>query len=269
MKLSLGFSPCPNDTFMFDALINNKIDTEGLDFYIIFEDVESLYMMGINADLDITKLSYHAFTYCFKEYITLNSGSAIGRNCGPILIKKKDSVFKIDTSIAIPGKYTTANMLMEFFYPDYQNKEEIIFSDIEEEVSKNNIGAGLIIHESRFTYQEKGLVKISDLGELWEEETALPIPLGGIFVRRSLPYSIQKRIDRVIKRSIKYALKNRDESFPFIRSHAQEIGEGVIKNHIDLYVNDFSLSLGSEGRSAIKHIFNLKSINSPNLFLTH
>ena len=193
MKLTLGFSPCPNDTFIFDALVHNKIDTEGLEFEVFFADVEQLNLWALEGKLDVTKLSFNAFTYCMEDYALLDSGSALGRNCGPLLIKKPDTILNSESSIAIPGKYTTANMLLDIAYPDYRNKIETFFSEIEDDVLIEKVDAGIIIHESRFTYQDKGLEKVKDLGEFWEEETALSIPLGGIVVKRNFPFRIQKK----------------------------------------------------------------------------
>lgn len=267
MKLTLGFSTCPNDTFMFDAIVHKKIDTEDLEFNVVLADIEELNRFGIQGKLDITKLSYHAFIYCVEEYLALESGSAIGRDCGPLLIKNKESNFSSQSRIAIPGKYTTANMLMDIAYPNHRNKVELLFSDIEDQLCNHNIDAGLIIHESRFTYKSKGLIKIQDLGEFWRNRTSLPIPLGGIFVKRSLPYDTQKKIDRIIKKSIEYALNNRDESFEFIQSHAQELDKDIVEDHINLYVNDFSISLGREGKSAIEYIFKEKGMRIQEIFV--
>ena len=192
MKLTLGFSPCPNDTFIFDALVHHKIDTEGLEFKVVFADVEKLNKWAFQGKLDVTKISYNAFTHCVSDYVLLDSGSALGNNCGPILIKKPNTILNTESKIAIPGKYTTANMLLNIAFPKNQNKVETIFYKIESQVLEGKVDAGLIIHENRFTYKDKGLYKISDLGEFWEKETGLPIPLGGIVVKRELPLSEQK-----------------------------------------------------------------------------
>ena len=194
MNFTLGFSPCPNDCFIFDALVNKKIDTHGINFTLIMEDVEALNNRAFKADLDITKLSYHAFIYLTNTYNLLNSGSALGFNCGPLLIQ--DSRFKIQNfetaKIAIPGKYTTANFLLSLAYPKAKNKVELVFNDIENAVLTQKVDAGLIIHENRFTYQEKGLEKIIDLGEFWESLIQAPIPLGGIVVKKSIDYKLQQ-----------------------------------------------------------------------------
>ena len=162
MKLTLGFSPCPNDTFIFDALAHHKIDTEGLEFEVIFADVEQLNKWALQGKLDITKISYNAFTNCVNDYALLDSGSALGNNCGPLLIKKPNTIFTKESKIAIPGKYTTANMLFNIAFPNHKNKVELLFSEIEDEVINGSIDVGLIIHENRFTYEDKGLEKIKE-----------------------------------------------------------------------------------------------------------
>ena len=255
MKLTLGFSPCPNDTFMFDAMIHQKIDTEGLNFEVFLADVEQLNQWALKGKLDVTKLSFNAFTHCSHNYSLFDSGSALSRNCGPLLIKKPSTILSEKSRIAIPGKYTTANMLLKIALPNFNNKEEFLFSDIEQEVLNNTVDAGLIIHENRFTYQEKGLQKVIDLGEFWEGKTKLPIPLGGIVVKQDLHTDIKKKVERVLRKSVEYAFTNPESSFDYVQSHAQEIDVEVVKSHINLYVNEYSISLGVEGRNAIKEIF--------------
>jgi len=255
MKLTLGFSPCPNDTFIFDALVHHKIDTEGLEFDVVFADVEQLNVWALEGKLDITKLSFNAFTHCVHDYALLDSGSALGRNCGPLLIKKPTTTLTSESKIAIPGKYTTANMLLNIAFPNHQNKVEILFSEIENNVLKGRVDAGLIIHENRFTYQEKGLEKAKDLGEFWEEETGLPIPLGGIVVKRELPLATQQKIERVLRKSVEYAFENPNSSADYVKCHAQEMEKQVLDAHIALYVNDYSISLGDQGRKAVQLLF--------------
>ena len=257
MTLTLGFSPCPNDTFIFDAMIHGKIDTEGLDFQAIMGDVEDLNQKAFRAELDITKLSYHAFAYLLPHYVLLDSGSALGNNCGPLLIAKKQlSTAELSAmTVAIPGKYTTANFLLSLAYPNITNKKETLFSTIEQDVLSETVGAGLIIHENRFTYQEKGLVKIMDCGEYWEQTTGFPIPLGGIVARRGFDEALQQKINRVLRRSIEFAFQNPEQTMDFVRAHAQEMDESVMKQHIALYVNDFSIDLGERGRAAVSHLF--------------
>ncbi len=257
MKLTLGFSTCPNDTFIFDAAVHHKIDTEGIDFELILADVEELNQKAFEAEIDITKLSYHAYFYAAENYVLLNSGSALGNNNGPLLISKRkiypDEVNEL--KIAIPGKYTTANLLLGIAYPQAKNKIPYLFSDIEDAVFDEETDAGLIIHENRFTYEAKGLKKIIDLGEFWETKTKMPIPLGGIVINRKHPKSLQKKISRIIKRSIEYAYKNPDSSLEYIRQYAQEMDAEVMKKHIDLYVNKYSLDLGKTGKQAIKTLY--------------
>lgn len=256
-KISLGFSTCPNDTFIFDAMIHHKIDTEGLDFEVIMGDVEELNTKALNNELDVTKISYHAFSKIVKNYLLLDSGSALGYKNGPLLISKHkiypDEVK--DAKIAIPGFNTTANLLLSIAFPKAIKKQEYLFSDIEEAVLEGEADAGLIIHENRFTYEKKGLNKIIDLGDYWEKETGLPIPLGGIAVNRNLYKEIQLKINRVLKRSVEYAFENPKSAYPFIKQYAQEMDEEIMYKHIDLYVNDFTRDLGEKGREAVKVLY--------------
>ncbi|MDX1667410.1 MAG: 1,4-dihydroxy-6-naphthoate synthase [Saprospiraceae bacterium] len=259
MKLSLGFSPCPNDTFIFDALIHHKIDTEGLEFAPHMADVEELNQLAFSQELDVTKLSYHAFAHLRDDYALLNSGSALGTNCGPLLIARK-AMSKQDLTnsrVAIPGRLTTANFLLSLAYPQLDDKREMLFSEIEQAVLSGDVEAGLIIHENRFTYRDKGLVKLADLGEFWEQSTGMPIPLGGIAVRRDLKAPLAEKIDRVLKRSVAFALKNPRSSLHYVRRHAQEMDEEVMYKHIELYVNDYTLELGPTGRRAIETLFEM------------
>jgi len=267
MKLTLGISSCPNDTFIFDALIHQKVDTEGLEFDVVFADVEQLNKLALQQKLDVTKLSFNAFSKCISDYVLLDSGSALGRNCGPILIKRPSIFLSSDSKIAIPGEHTTANLLLGISNPEYLNKVGMCFSEIENAILLGNVDAGLIIHENRFTYEQKGLEKVEDLGEFWEKETGLPLPLGGIVVKRLLSYEIQKKMDRVLKRSIEYAFVNRSSSLEFIKYHAKEIEIDVINSHIALYVNNYSISLGEKGREAVSLLFDRIGCNSDNIFL--
>ena len=266
MRLTLGFSPCPNDTFIFDALVHQKIDTEDLEFEVVFADVEQLNLWALEGKLDVTKLSFNAFTYCVKDYALLDSGSALGRNCGPLLIKKLDTILNSESTIGIPGKYTTANMLLDIACPDYRNKVETLFSDIEDDVINGKVDAGLIIHENRFTFQDKGLEKVKDLGEFWEEETGLPIPLGGIVVKKELPLIVQQKIERVLRKSVEYAFANPNSSADYVKCHAQEMEKEVVDAHIALYVNEFSISLGDEGKRAVEKVFEKAGKYSKNIF---
>jgi 1,4-dihydroxy-6-naphthoate synthase len=256
-KISLGFSTCPNDTFIFDAMVHQKIDTEGLDFEVVLGDVEELNNKALNNELDVTKISYHAFSKIADNYLLLDSGSALGYKNGPLLISKHkiypDEVN--DIKIAIPGLNTTANLLLSVAFPNATNKKEYLFSDIEEAILSNEVDAGLIIHENRFTYEAKGLKKIIDLGEYWEKETGLPIPLGGIAVNRNLYKDLQLKINRVLKRSVEFAFENPKSAYPYIKQYAQEMDEDVMYKHIELYVNDFSRELGVDGRKAINVLY--------------
>ncbi len=266
MILTLGYSPCPNDCFMFDAMVHGKIDTEGLDFEVVMEDVETLNKRALNLyqlPLQISKLSYHAYMYARKNYNLLQSGSALGRGCGPLLISKNKSLtssnLPIDSKIAIPGNYTTAHMLFSFAFSQHRNKTSLVFSEIENAVLSNEFDAGVIIHENRFTYQDRGLYKIIDLGEYWESQTGCAIPLGGIVVSKNISMQVTEKINRVLKRSIQYAFDSPTSSQEYVKQHAQEMIEEVIRNHINLYVNNFSLELGSEGNKAILELSNMFS----------
>ena len=264
MKLTLGFSPCPNDTFIFDALIHGKIDTEGLSFDVFFDDVETLNQKAMHGELAITKLSFHAFAYVVSQYALLNAGSALGFGVGPLLICKRENAERIneqlkagtnELKIGIPGKYTTANFLLGVAYPQLRDKKEMIFSEIENALLKDDINLGLIIHENRFTYQDKGLQKVMDLGNYWEEHTGCAIPLGGIVINRNLPVDVQRKVNRLVKKSIEFAFENPKSGMEFIREHAQEMDEDVMYKHIELYVNKYTLDLGTEGKKAIDTLF--------------
>lgn len=259
MTLTLGFSPCPNDCFMFDAMVHRRIDLEGLDFDVRMADIEALNSAAFAGNVDITKLSFHAYAYCADDYVLLDAGSALGRNCGPLLISRRpispEEVAAGHLRIAIPGKYTTANFLLSLAFPHAMNKSECLFSDIEDGVLEGRFDAGLIIHENRFTYADRGLKKIIDLGEFWESETGAAIPLGGIVISRRLPADVRQRVNRVMRRSVEYAFANRDASLPFVRAHAQAMSDEVMYKHIDLYVNDYSVDLGEDGRRAVEVLF--------------
>jgi 1,4-dihydroxy-6-naphthoate synthase len=259
MKLSLGFSPCPNDCFMFDAIVHRRIDAGGLEFEERLADVEALNRSAFSGEADVTKLSYHAYAYCADRYVLLDAGSALGRNCGPLVISRRaitrDEVAAGGVRVAIPGRFTTANFLFSLAFPRARHKVELVFSDIEGAVLSGDCDAGVIIHENRFTYEAKGLQKVIDLGEFWESETGAPIPLGGIVISRSLPNEVKHAVNGLIRRSVEYAFAHRDASLPYVRAHAQEMSEEVMYKHIDLYVNEFSIDLGPEGRGAVQTLF--------------
>ncbi len=254
-KLKLGFSPCPNDTFMFDAMVHHKIDTEGLEFNLTICDVEELNHLALNNALDVSKVSFHAYLYLLKNYILLESGSAMGENVGPLFIAKTLDI-KQDAVVAIPGIYTTANLLLSLCYPEIKQKQEILFSDIEQAVLDERVDAGVIIHENRFTYHEKGLVKIADLGEVWTRKTGQLIPLGGIVAQNTLPQDVIEKLNRVLHKSIEYAFANPESSASFIKEHAQNMSPEITRKHIELYVTPYSLELGEKGRKAIEVLCN-------------
>lgn len=259
MKLSLGFSTCPNDTYIFDAMVHQKVDTEGLDFDPFLGDVEELNNKAFHYELDITKLSYHAYAYLSDGYMILDSGSALGAGNGPLLLsKKKIYPDEVDSlKIAIPGKYTTANLLLGIAYPKAQSKTEYLFSDIEGAILSGEVDAGLVIHENRFTYASRGLLKIIDLGEYWEDLTKELIPLGGIVIRRELSDEIKEKVNRVLKRSIEFAFNQPKAVMPYVKQYAQEMDEEVMMKHIGLYVNEYTLDLGPKGKSAINKFYQL------------
>jgi 1,4-dihydroxy-6-naphthoate synthase len=261
MKLSLGYSPCPNDCFMFDAIVHRRIDLEGLEFGERLADVEALNRAAFEGAADVTKLSYHAYAYCADKYVLLDAGSALGRGCGPLVIAKRairvEELASGRQRVAVPGLYTTANFLFSLAFPNARDKSWLIFSDIEGAVLRGEYDAGVIIHENRFTYEDKGLRKVVDLGEFWEQETGAPIPLGGIVIRRSLPDEVKHAVNRVVRRSVEYAFAHRQVSLPYVRAHAQEMSEEVMYKHIDLYVNQYSVDLGPEGRAAVLTLFDL------------
>jgi len=251
MKLTLGFSPCPNDTFIFDAIVNHKIDTDGFEFEVFLEDVQTLNQWAQEGRLAITKLSYGVLPLVLDQYKVMNSGSALGKGVGPLLISSADTHPSIkDSLIAIPGENTTANLLFSMAYPQAKNKIFLRYDEIENFVLAKK-GLGVIIHENRFTYEGKGLKKITDLGDYWEKKTGHAIPLGGIVVKKELDISIQQTIDALIKKSIAFAFLNYPLLNDYIRCHAQEMSEQVMRQHIDLYVNEYSLDLGEEGKKAI------------------
>lgn len=259
-RLTIGFSPCPNDCFIFDALVHEKIDTEGLKFEMLLGDVEALNQLAFKNELQITKLSYHAYIYLTEFYQLLDAGSALGNGCGPLLIAKTENIKSrleksSDLKIAIPGKYTTANFLFSLAFPKVKHKIETLFSEIENDVVHGKVDAGVIIHENRFTYQQKGLKKIIDLGEYWETLTLAPIPLGGIVIQRNLPEDLKQKVNRLLRKSVEYAFANPKSSLPFVKAHAQEMSEEVMYKHIELYVNNYSIDLGMEGKRAINVLF--------------
>jgi len=259
MNLTLGFSPCPNDTFIFDAMVNGQIDTKGLSFDYVMEDVETLNRWAAEGKLDITKLSYSAFLQQVHQYALLHSGSALGMGVGPLLVARKHipAAELPNCKIAIPGMHTTANLLLSLAMPELRRKEEVVFSEIEDAVLSGDFDAGLIIHESRFTYEEKGLVKLMDLGDWWENAFNVAIPLGGIAIRRNLGKEVATLIDQIIKESLAYSWRNYPKLSSFVTDNAQEMDEDVMRKHINLYVNEYTNDLGDAGRKAIETLFTL------------
>lgn len=254
-KLSLGYSPCPNDTFIFYGMIHKMVDCFGLQFgEPVLDDVESLNLWALEGRLDITKLSCHALGHVLDEYCVLSAGSALGRGCGPLLVTSgnTDGSRIRSGKIAIPGKYTTAALLLQMFLPGCGELVEMRFDRIMDAVRKGEVDAGVIIHESRFTYGEYGLVCLQDLGQWWEDQTGLPIPLGTIVARRSLGAETIDRIDRALAASVRYAFDHPGACMEYIQAHSQEMEETVVQQHIGLYVNDFSIDLGKEGFAAME-----------------
>lgn len=255
MKLTLGISPCPNDTYIFDAMIHGKIDTEGLSFECRLEDVETLNRMALRGELDISKVSYGGVSKMLQHYKILDAGGALGNGVGPLFVSRKfnssDELDPETSSIVLPGNYTTAHLLFSLSFPDLKLKSFVPFDEIETMVLNEQADAGVIIHENRFTYQDRGLHKLADLGELWQAKTGLPIPLGGILARRKFSPPLLQKINRVINRSLEYAFNKNEDLADFVKDNAQEMSEDVMRKHIALYVNKYSLSLGPEGRAAI------------------
>ena len=244
---------------MFDAIVNRRIDLEGIECAVHMADIEVLNRAALAGLAQVTKISYYAYAHCVDQYALLDAGSALGRNCGPLLISKRhiapDHVATGRLRIAIPGRLTTANLLLGLAFPDALSRTEVTFSQIEAALLEERFDAGVIIHENRFTYETKGLRRIVDLGEVWERQTGAPIPLGAMAVSRALPEDLQRGIERLVRRSVAYALAHRHASLSFVRRHAQEMRLDVIYRHIDTYVNEFSIDLGDEGRRAVRLLF--------------
>jgi 1,4-dihydroxy-6-naphthoate synthase len=270
LKLSIGFSPCPNDTFIFDALVNGKIDTKGFEFEPVLEDVETLNEWALQGKLDITKLSFPAFFQALENYILLPSGSALGKGVGPLLVSKDHdlqlaSVIRQqhELTFALPGLHTTANLLFSFALPGATKKKFMLFSEIEDAILEGKTDLGVIIHENRFTYASRGLQEILDLGNFWQEKMKVPIPLGGIAINQSIKRSVAVEVGRLVGESLNYAFSNYPVLTDYVKEHAQAMNEEVMRQHIQLYVNNYSMELGEEGRQAIHVLFDTwKQINS-------
>lgn len=265
MKLSLGFSPCPNDTFIFDALVNGKIDTEGLEFEPHLEDIQTLNTWAPEGKLDITKLSFPAFFPLTTQYSSLHSGAALGKGVGPLLVAKEmiDLQDFEHSRIAIPGEATTANFLMRYAFPLAQNKVPMLFSAIEDAVARGEADMGVIIHENRFTYEQKDLVKLCDLGEIWEQQEKVPIPLACIAIKKTLPVAIQQKVERLIRKSVEYSFAHYPRLSSYVIDHAQAMEEDVMRKHIQLYVNNYTVNLGDEGKAAINKFYEVYRKNNP------
>jgi 1,4-dihydroxy-6-naphthoate synthase len=263
MTVSLGFSPCPNDTFIFDALVNGKIDTQGLHVDVVLEDVQTLNQWALEGKLDFSKISYGVLPLILSNYTVLNSGGALGKGVGPLLITKDPSIGieqVNELTIAVPGENTTAHLLLQQAFPHASRKRFHVFHEIEDLVLSGAVDAGVIIHENRFTYASKGLFKLLDLGSYWEKSTGFPIPLGGIVVHKRIPRDIALLTDSLIRKSLSYAFDHQPVIAPFVREHAQEMSEEVMQQHIDLYVNDFSLDLGTDGKKAVGRLLETSNI---------
>ena len=269
MDITFAYSPCPNDTFMFAPIFSGAIDTGRLSITVIHDEVEQLNKAAYNRTYDVSKLSFNAFTKLTHHYQLLSAGAALGKNCGPLLVAKQAMPLTDlqNKKIAIPGINTTANLMMSLALPNVSDKVEVLFSDIEQAVLEGTVDAGLIIHESRFTYESKGLVKLLDVGEYWEDSTNSPIPLGGIAVARDLPDSVKLELNRLVAKSVQYAFQHPKESIEYIKHHAQEMDEAVMYAHIDLYVNEYSKQLGPEGRLSVQTLFEkVATTNSGTLY---
>jgi 1,4-dihydroxy-6-naphthoate synthase len=263
MNLSLGFSPCPNDTFIFDALVNKKIDTERFDFDVHLEDVQTLNTWAGEGRLDITKLSFPALFNQAENYAILNAGAALGKGVGPLLIAK--SMVNVPDiahcKIAIPGEATTANFLLRYAFPRIKYLVPMLFSSIEDAVLNEKVDLGVIIHETRFTYEQKGLHKVCDLGEVWEQRQQIPIPLGCIAIKKNLEKEVQKKIEGFIRKSVEYAFQNYPRISAYVKEHSQAMEEEVMKKHIELYVNDYTIDLGEGGKQAVEKLFEVYTLS--------
>jgi 1,4-dihydroxy-6-naphthoate synthase len=256
LTLRLGYSPCPNDTFIFYALMHGRIPLSGFSISEELADVETLNRRALAGELDLTKISYHAFGHLRSDYALLRSGGALGRGCGPLVVARQATTLERlrGKLIAIPGELTTANLLLQLHGAGYERLQVLPFDRIVAAVASGSVDAGLIIHESRFTFAAQGLVEVEDLGAWWERLTGLPIPLGGILARRSLGCEVIEEVENAINASVRYAFAHPDEARSYIRAHAQELDDAVIDQHIALYVNHFSLDLGEEGLAAVHEL---------------
>ncbi|MCB8964658.1 MAG: 1,4-dihydroxy-6-naphthoate synthase [Bacteroidales bacterium] len=262
MQFNLNFSTCPNDTFMFGALVTNKIDTRGHSFNLHLADIEELNSLALAHEPHITKISYGAYARVMANYQLLDSGSALGNGVGPLVVSKR-TIYPNEVPfarVALPGEQTTAHLLFNMAFPGALHKKFYLFSEIVEAVLNDEVDVGVIIHESRFTYRAKGLKKVIDLGSYWEQKSGMPTPLGGIAVQRNLPDDVKLTVNQLLRDSIRYGFENPDDIMPFVRQYAQEMDPAVMLSHIKLYVNDFSLSLGAAGRRAVAELLNASGV---------
>ena len=253
MRLKLSISPCPNDTFMFHALVHNLVDCEGLEFDVEYHDIEELNRAAMAAEADVSKISCAVLPALKRDYAMLDSGAALGRGNGPLLVKRKGFQGELKR-VAVPGEYTTANALVSGLFPLIDELSPVLFSEIAEAVERGEFDGGVLIHEGRFVYERRNLELVADLGVEWERMTDLPLPLGGIVVRRELGDDVRGRVERTLRRSIEYAFANPMASRDYVKAHARELEDDVIDKHISLFVNEFSLSLGAQGRHAIAYL---------------
>jgi len=255
--LTLAYSPCPNDTFIFTPWVEGRV----LDAPAVverFEDIDTLNQIALRGEPDVVKVSFHALGHLRDRYCLLRSGGALGRGCGPLVVAREafDGADLAVKRVAIPGKLTTAALLVRLFAPGLRddNVSVLRFDEIMPAVRAGKVDAGVIIHESRFTYERHGLKRIVDLGDWWERETGHAIPLGGILMRRDLGDDLIRRTERALSQSVDYAFAHTEVVWPTVRLHAQEMDDDVMRQHIDLYVNEFTRDYGAEGTAAITHL---------------
>ena len=252
-RLSLCISPCPNDTFAFDAIVNRRIDCGGFDLDVSYYDIEELNRGVLAGTPDISKISYSVYPRIAGRYAILDSGSALGRGNGQLLVRRRGFSGPL-RRIASPGLNTTANALLMRYFPQTEEVVPMLFSEIAAAVERGDVDAGVLIHEGRFVYGRRNLELVADLGKLWEKETSLPLPLGAIVIRRDLPVDVRRDFDALLRRSVLYAMEHPSVSRPYVREHAQELDDDVIDRHIALFVNDYTVSLGEEGREAVMRL---------------
>ena len=257
MRLSLHISPCPNDTFAFDAIINHRIETNIAEFDVEYHDIEVLNGGVLSGQPDISKISYSVYPKIADRYALLDSGSALGRGNGQLLVRRHGDNSPL-RRIASPGLNTTANALLMRYFPETEEVVPMLFSEIAEAVERGEVDGGVLIHEGRFVYERRNLELVADLGQLWERETGLPLPLGAIVIKRSLGKALRQQFERLLAQSVQYAFDNPTLSRTFVKEHAQELEDEVIDKHIGLFVNDYTLTLGDEGRAAVERLLGMK-----------